>query len=65
MRSIDTRIRVGIGGWSYEPWRQTFYPPDLPKKNELHFASHQLSAIEINSCGTQILNQTAENRRSG
>jgi uncharacterized protein YecE (DUF72 family) len=43
------RIRVGIGGWSYEPWRRTFYPADVPKKNELQFASRQLTAIEINS----------------
>ena len=43
------RIRVGIGGWSYEPWRKTFYPEDLPKKSELHYASRQVTAIEINS----------------
>jgi uncharacterized protein YecE (DUF72 family) len=41
-------IRVGIGGWTYEPWRETFYPPDLPKKSELHYASRQVTAIEIN-----------------
>jgi uncharacterized protein YecE (DUF72 family) len=49
MADNDTHIRVGIGGWSYEPWRKTFYPSDVPKKNELHFASRQLTAIEINS----------------
>ena len=49
MADNDTRIRVGIGGWSYEPWRKTFYPADVPKRNELHFASRQLTAIEINS----------------
>jgi len=43
------RIRVGIGGWSYEPWRETFYPDDLPKKSELSYASRQVTAIEINS----------------
>ncbi|MCW7537115.1 DUF72 domain-containing protein [Aquabacterium sp. A7-Y] len=43
------RIRVGIGGWSYEPWRETFYPDSLPQHRELHYASRQLSAIEINS----------------
>ncbi len=41
-------IRVGIGGWTYEPWRETFYPADLPKKSELHYASRQVTAIEIN-----------------
>jgi uncharacterized protein YecE (DUF72 family) len=43
-----TDIRVGVGGWSYEPWRQTFYPPDLPKARELEYASRNLTSIEIN-----------------
>ncbi|AKJ31238.1 DUF72 domain-containing protein [Caldimonas brevitalea] len=43
------RIRVGIGGWSYEPWRETFYPDTLPSREELHYASRRLTAIEINS----------------
>ncbi|MCM5680779.1 DUF72 domain-containing protein [Schlegelella sp. S2-27] len=42
-------IRCGIGGWNYEPWRETFYPQGLPQRLELHHASRQLSAIEINS----------------
>ena len=42
-------IRIGIGGWSYEPWRETFYPADVPKKKELAYASRQLTAIEVNS----------------
>ena len=43
------RIRVGIGGWTYPPWRGSFYPEKLPQKNELEFASRVLSAIEINA----------------
>jgi uncharacterized protein YecE (DUF72 family) len=41
-------IRVGVGGWTYEPWRGTFYPGDLPQKRELEYASRRLTAIEIN-----------------
>jgi uncharacterized protein YecE (DUF72 family) len=41
-------IRVGIGGWTYEPWRGLFYPPGLPAKKELEYASGRLTAIEIN-----------------
>ncbi|MGH6926005.1 MAG: DUF72 domain-containing protein, partial [Propylenella sp.] len=41
-------IRVGIGGWTYEPWRGTFYPPDLPKARELEYAGSRLTTIEIN-----------------
>ena len=43
------RIRIGIGGWTYEPWRGVFYPSDLPQKRELEYASRHLGAIEINS----------------
>jgi len=42
-------IRVGIGGWSYEPWDETFYPGDLPKTKQLEYAATKVTAIEINS----------------
>ncbi len=42
-------IRVGIGGWNYEPWRETFYPKDLPQAKELEYASRHVTAIEINA----------------
>jgi len=41
-------IRVGIGGWTFEPWRGVFYPKGLPQKRELEFASSHLTSIEIN-----------------
>lgn len=42
-------IRVGIGGWTYEPWRGgVFYPADLSVSKELHYASRKLTAIEVN-----------------
>lgn len=42
------RIRAGIGGWTFEPWRGTFYPDDLRQKDELAYAAAHLTAIEIN-----------------
>lgn len=42
-------IRVGIGGWSYEPWRGVFYPAGLRQKDEQSYACSQMTAIEINS----------------
>lgn len=42
------RIRVGVGGWTYAPWRGNFFPPGLPRSQELAYASRQLSAIEVN-----------------
>jgi len=47
VRAVDG-IRVGIGGWTYVPWRETFYPRGLVQRRELEYASRQLSAIEIN-----------------
>jgi len=41
-------IRVGVGGWTYAPWRNNFYPNGLVQRRELEYASRQLSAIEIN-----------------
>jgi uncharacterized protein YecE (DUF72 family) len=41
-------IRVGIGGWTYEDWRGTFYPEGLSQKRELEYASRRLTSIEIN-----------------
>jgi uncharacterized protein YecE (DUF72 family) len=42
-------IRIGIGGWSYAPWRGPFYPDGLAQKEELAYAARQLSSIEINA----------------
>jgi uncharacterized protein YecE (DUF72 family) len=41
-------VRIGVGGWTYEPWRGAFYPADLPHKRELEYASRRLTSIEIN-----------------
>ena len=41
-------IRTGIGGWTFDPWKNHFYPETLKAKDELSFASRQLRAIEIN-----------------
>jgi uncharacterized protein YecE (DUF72 family) len=43
------KIRVGIGGWNYEPWRGTFYPDKLPQKRELEYVGETLTATEINA----------------
>jgi uncharacterized protein YecE (DUF72 family) len=49
-------IRVGIGGWTFEPWRGVFYPEGLPHAKELTYASSHLTTIEIN--GTFYRTQT-------
>lgn len=46
----QTSIRVGIGGWTFEPWRGgVFYPEGLAQKRELEYAGQHLTAIEINA----------------
>ena len=42
-------IHVGVGGWVYEPWRETFYPADLPKAQELEYLGRRVTAVEINA----------------
>jgi len=42
------KIFVGIGGWTFEPWRGVFYPDGLAHKRELEYASANLTSIEIN-----------------
>jgi uncharacterized protein YecE (DUF72 family) len=46
--SMTGTIRVGIGGWTFEPWRGVFYPEKWPHKRELEYASRQVTAIEVN-----------------
>ena len=41
-------IRVGVGGWTFAPWRANFFPDGLVQRRELEYASRRLSAIEIN-----------------
>ena len=51
-------IRVGVGGWTFEPWRGTFYPKGLAQKRELEYAGRHLTSIEIN--GTYYGSQKPE-----
>jgi uncharacterized protein YecE (DUF72 family) len=45
---MSGKIHVGVGGWTFEPWRGVFYPKGLPHKRELEYASRALTSIEIN-----------------
>jgi uncharacterized protein YecE (DUF72 family) len=54
-------MRVGIGGWVYEPWRGVFYPKGLSHAQELAHASRELTSIEIN--GTFYGSQKPESFR--
>jgi uncharacterized protein YecE (DUF72 family) len=48
-RVSEHRIRIGIGGWTYAPWRGVFYPDKLPQAKECEYATQAMTAIEINA----------------
>jgi uncharacterized protein YecE (DUF72 family) len=48
MEAVKGAIRIGVGGWTYEPWRGSFYPAGLAQSRELEYASRRLTSIEIN-----------------
>jgi uncharacterized protein YecE (DUF72 family) len=54
----SAKIRIGVGGWTYEPWRGAFYPKGLAQARELEYASARLTSIEIN--GTYYGSQKPE-----
>ena len=60
--SEQGRIRVGIGGWVFPPWRGTFYPKEVKQADELAYASRHVTAIEIN--GTFYRLQTPKSYRN-
>jgi uncharacterized protein YecE (DUF72 family) len=49
------RVYLGVGGWTFAPWRGVFYPDKLPQSQELAYAASRLTSIEINGTyyGTQ------------
>ena len=41
-------IRVGISGWTYQPWRGTFYPAELPVRRQLAYVAERMTSVEVN-----------------
>jgi uncharacterized protein YecE (DUF72 family) len=56
MAKTTGSIRVGVGGWTFEPWRDNFYPRGLKHDQELHYASRRLTSIEINGTYYRLQN---------
>jgi uncharacterized protein YecE (DUF72 family) len=42
-------IRIGVGGWSFEPWDETYYPAGLSKAKQLEYSSRKMTAVEVNA----------------
>ena len=45
---MSESIRVGVGGWVFPPWRETFYPRSVRRGQELSYASRALRVTEVN-----------------
>lgn len=45
---MPEKIRIGMSGWRYKPWRGVFYPPKLRQREELAYASSRFDSIQIN-----------------
>jgi uncharacterized protein YecE (DUF72 family) len=61
MAAKSGKIRIGVGGWTFEPWRGVFYPDKLPQAKELSYAASHLTSIEVN--GTYYGSQKPETFR--
>lgn len=59
------QIRVGIGGWTFAPWRGVFYPDGLPHAKELSYASARLTSIEVNGTFYRTQNPAAFRKWAG
>ena len=50
MNLIDQqKVRLGACAWSFEEWRGTFYPAELPEDRWLEFYSRYFPAVEVDS----------------
>jgi uncharacterized protein YecE (DUF72 family) len=56
-----SKIYIGVGGWTFAPWRGVFYPEKLTQAKELEYAASKLTSIEIN--GTYYGSQKPESFR--
>lgn len=48
-KASEGKIRAGVGGWDFDPWRESFYPPKLPRAKQLEHMASRLTAVEINA----------------
>jgi uncharacterized protein YecE (DUF72 family) len=44
-----SQIFIGTSGYSYDDWREVFYPPKLPANKMLEFYCQHFSTVEINA----------------
>ena len=56
------KVRIGVSGWQYPPWRGVFYPRKLPRKKELHYCGQVFASVEINGSFYSLQRPTSYQR---
>lgn len=51
-------ILIGTSGFSYDDWKEEFYPPDMAKKDFLEFYAEQFRVLELNFSYYRIPNSS-------
>lgn len=46
---MNTTFHIGTSGWTYDHWKGTFYPADLPKTKWFNYYCTQFSTVEVNA----------------
>lgn len=49
MGKAAPKIYIGTSGWSYDHWKENFYPKGLPSKKWLKFYGEHFPTVEINN----------------
>ena len=47
--TLKFEIKIGTSGYSYDDWRNHFYPPEISKTQMLNFYCQYFKTVEINS----------------
>jgi len=47
--TLKFEIKIGTSGYSYDDWRNHFYPPEIPKTQMLNFYCQYFKTVEVNS----------------
>lgn len=49
MSKENVELFIGTSGWSYDHWKEAFYPEDLPKSRWFEYYAEQFLTVEVNA----------------
>lgn len=53
------KAHIGTSGWTYDHWRGSFYPPDLPRARWLAYYSEHFGTVELNATFYRSMRESA------